>query len=153
LLSIAAVDLVSRFHVFHGIYPNSAMNGQHGQHETLPSMPLQASRNPEHLSMSRDSNSTKHVRPRGDVHGEGLVRKGIGMPASAGSEFGRSKIESPNPFWPIFLNAQTGEFVSSQAHLSAGCINEPAKGRNVRRLQMLIRLHSALRPGKRRPYR
>ena len=59
LLSITAVYLFSRSHFFHGIEPNSAINGQHGQHETLPSMPLQATRNPEHLSMSRDSNSTK----------------------------------------------------------------------------------------------
>jgi hypothetical protein len=32
-----------------------------GQHEILPSMPLQATRNPEHLSMSRDSNCTKQI--------------------------------------------------------------------------------------------
>jgi hypothetical protein len=37
------------------------MNGQHGQHEILPSMLLQATRNPEHLSMSRDSNCTKKI--------------------------------------------------------------------------------------------
>ncbi len=53
LLSIAAVYLISRFH--------SAINGQQGQHEILPSMPLQATRNPEHLSMSRDSNCTKRI--------------------------------------------------------------------------------------------
>ncbi len=36
-----------------------------GQHEILPSVPLQATRNPEHLSMSRDSNCTKQVMLRG----------------------------------------------------------------------------------------
>ncbi len=58
LLSIAAVYLFSSFHE---ILPNSAINGQQGQHEILPSMPLQASRNPEHLSMSRDSDCTKQI--------------------------------------------------------------------------------------------
>jgi len=60
--AIAAVYLFSRCHVFHGTYPISAMNGQHGQHEILPSMLLQANRNPEHLSMSRVSNCTKEIR-------------------------------------------------------------------------------------------
>jgi hypothetical protein len=45
------------------------MNGQHGQHETLPSMLLQATRNPEHLSMSRDSNCTKQIRLGRDGQG------------------------------------------------------------------------------------
>jgi hypothetical protein len=62
LLSFAAVYSFSRFHRLHGIEPISAINGQHGQHEILPSMPLQATRNPEHLSMSHDSNCTKQIR-------------------------------------------------------------------------------------------
>ena len=50
------------------------MNGQHEQHETLPSMPLQATRNPEHLSMSRDSNCTKQIRIlEGKAHREGSI--------------------------------------------------------------------------------
>jgi hypothetical protein len=40
----------------HGNYPISAVSGQH---ETLPSLLLQVTRNPEHLSMFRDSNCTK----------------------------------------------------------------------------------------------
>ena len=66
LLSFAAVYFFSRFHSFHGIEPISAINGQHGQHETLPSMLLQANRNPEHLSMSRDSNCTKQIELKGN---------------------------------------------------------------------------------------
>src|ERR1035437_826986 len=62
LLSFAAVYSFSRIHSFHGIYPISAMNGQH---EILPSMPLEATRNPEHLSMSRDSNYTIQIRLAG----------------------------------------------------------------------------------------
>jgi hypothetical protein len=59
LLSFAAVYFCSRFHCFHGIELISGINGQHGQHGILPSMLLQATRNPEHLSMSRDLNCTK----------------------------------------------------------------------------------------------
>ena len=67
--AIAAVYLFSRCHVFHGTYPISAMNGQHGQHEILPSMLLQANRNPEHLSMSRVSNCTKQIHLGGNGQG------------------------------------------------------------------------------------
>ena len=67
MLSFATVYFLSRFHYFHGIYPISAINGQHGQHEILPSMLLQATRNPEHLSMSRESNYTKHSAVDGEA--------------------------------------------------------------------------------------
>jgi hypothetical protein len=58
-------------------------------------MPLQATRNPEHLSMSRDSNSTKQFRLGGDadVHLGDKTASFIGSsfrPAharSCGSEF------------------------------------------------------------------
>ena len=40
-------------------------------------MLLQVTRNPEHLSMSRDSNSTKQIRlGGGEVHQEGLIHEG-----------------------------------------------------------------------------
>ncbi len=61
-------------------------------------MPLQATRNPEHLSMSRDSNSTKQIRPRGDALFASRLQEPLVhwfQPSTGSRQHMRSRIQCP----------------------------------------------------------
>ena len=98
----AAVYLFSCVQVLYGIKRNSESNKQNQQQQTLPSVPLQAIRNPEHLSMSLESNCTKQICSSDNLHPGSCGKPGPEASTRIGVNIGpRSSQKSPMPTrWP-----------------------------------------------------